>query len=70
MSSKIVEWLVGAQYGKILGFKKIQNHEKNSRKNQEMVNTKFLPVMAIVEAFHKPIFVNIANYIYIPKGFD
>ena len=42
MSSKIVVWLVGARDGKILGFKKIWNHERNARKNQEMVNTKFL----------------------------
>ena len=44
MSSKIVGWLVGVWDGKILGLKKkIWNPEKNSRLNQEMVNTIFLP---------------------------
>ena len=44
MSRKIVRWLVGVRDGKILGLKKkIRNPEKNSRINQEMVNTIFLP---------------------------
>ena len=46
MSSKIVGWLVRAQDGNILGFKKKNlNNSKNVRKNQEMVNTKVLPVL-------------------------
>ena len=45
MSSKIVGWLVGAQYGKILGFKKKSRIiTKKFRINQEIVNTNFLPV--------------------------
>ena len=43
MSRKILGWLVGARDGKFWDLKKIRNHEKNSRKHQEMVNTKFLP---------------------------
>ena len=34
--------------GMCLGdLKEIQNHEKNSRKNLEMVNTKFLPIIKL-----------------------
>ena len=48
MSSKIVEWLVGAGDGKVLGFKKKSGiMKKNPEKNQEMVNTKFLPPPAL-----------------------
>ena len=47
MSSKIVGWLVGARYGKILWFKK-SGIIKRSRINQEMVNTKFFPISKIV----------------------
>ena len=52
MSSKIVEWLVGARDAKILGFKKKSGIlNKNSRKNQEMVNTKFLPSTVMSESW-------------------
>ena len=57
MSSKIVGWLVGVRDGKILGLKKkIRNLKKNSRINQEMVNTIFLPARGHTSWRIKPIF--------------
>ena len=52
MSSKIVGWLVGVRDGKILGLKKKSGiRKKNSRINQEMVNTIFLPIFVVLEIY-------------------
>ena len=51
MSSKIVGWLIGARDCKILVSKKIRNHKKKSRINQEMVINKFLPAIVPINDY-------------------
>ena len=65
MSSKVVGWLVKARDGKMLGLKKkIRNPEINSRKNQEMVNTNFLPIWDPVLNF----FLNVFDFMKVIFG--